>query len=104
MSHLLNLRVIEVIISIIKQIKKMKKLIFILLVMLGLQTQAQVMYCDSISYTTASTINYPLIVSGCTSSLPGVVTWNWTVCNANLCYSWHTQLVDSVYGVDYQGI
>ena len=65
----------------------MKKLIFILLVMLGLQTQAQVMYCDSISYTTASTINYPLIVSGCTSSLPGVVTWNWTVCNANLCYS-----------------
>ena len=65
----------------------MKKLIFILLVILGLQTQAQVMYCDSISYTSASTINYPLIVSGCTSNLPGVVTWNWTVCNANLCYS-----------------
>ena len=66
----------------------MKKLIFILLVALGLQTQAQVMYCDSISYTTTSTINYPLIVSGlCTANIPGTVTWNWTVCNANLCYT-----------------
>ena len=64
----------------------MKKIIFIILVALGLQTQAQVTYCDSISYTTASTINYPLIVSGSTSNIPGVVTWSWTVCNANLCY------------------
>ena len=65
----------------------MKKLIFILLVALGLQTQAQVIYCDSISYTTTSTINYPFIVSGsCTASIPGTVTWGWTVCNANLCY------------------
>ena len=65
----------------------MKRILFILLVALGLQTQAQVMYCDSISYTTTSTINYPFIVSGsCTASIPGTVTWGWTVCNANLCY------------------
>ena len=65
----------------------MKKLLFILLIALGLQTQAQVLYCDSISYTTTSTINYPFIVSGSSSMVPGTVTWNWSVCNANLCYS-----------------
>ena len=65
----------------------MKKIILILLVLLGLQTQAQVMYCDSISYTTSSTINYPLILSGSSSMVPGTVTWSWQVCNANLCYS-----------------
>ena len=65
----------------------MKKILFILLIALGLQTQAQVLYCDSISYTTASTINYPFIVSGSSSMVPGTVTWNWSVCNANLCYS-----------------
>ena len=64
----------------------MKKIIIALLVLLGLQTQAQIMYCDSISYTTASTINYPLIVSGSIPNVPGTVTWNWTVCNATLCY------------------
>ena len=64
----------------------MKKLIIALLVLLGLQTQAQVMYCDSISYTTASTINYPFSVSGSIPNIPGTATWNWSVCNANLCY------------------
>jgi hypothetical protein len=65
----------------------MKRLIFILLVALGLQTQAQVMYCDSISYTTSSTLNYPLILSGSSSMVPGTVTWNWTVCNTSMCYA-----------------
>ena len=65
----------------------MKKLLFILLVLLGLKTQAQVVYCDSISYTTASTINYPLIVSGSIPSILGTVTWNWSVWNSNLCFS-----------------
>ena len=65
----------------------MKRLIFILLVALGLQTQAQVIYCDSISYTTSTTINYPLILSGSSSNIPGVVTWDWTVCNTSMCYS-----------------
>ena len=65
----------------------MKKIMLTLLVLLGLQTQAQVMYCDSISYTTTSTINFPLIVSGSIPNIPGTVTWDWQVCNANMCYS-----------------
>ena len=65
----------------------MKRLIFILLVALGLQTQAQVMYCDSISFTTSSTINYPLILSGSSSMVPGTVTWDWQVCNTTACYT-----------------
>ena len=64
----------------------MRKIFLILLVLLGFKTQAQVMYCDSISYTTASTINYPLIVSGSIPNVPGTVTWSWSVCDANLCY------------------
>ena len=64
----------------------MKKLFLLLLILLGLKTQAQVMYCDSISYTTASTINYPLILSGSIPNVPGTVTWSWQVCDANLCY------------------
>jgi len=64
----------------------MKKILFILLILLGLKTQAQVIYCDSISYTTSSTINFPFGVSGSIPNIPGTVTWNWQVCNANLCY------------------
>ena len=64
----------------------MKKLLLALLVLLGLQTKAQINYCDSISYTTTSTINYPFIVTG-VANVPGVVSWNWTVCNSTLCYS-----------------
>ena len=65
----------------------MKKILFILLILLGFKTQAQVMYCDSISYTTTSTINFPLIVSGSIPNIPGTVTWSWQVCNSNMCYS-----------------
>jgi len=68
----------------------MKKLLLILLVLFGFQTKAQINVCDSISYTTTSTINYPLILSG---SAPGLlnmadsVTWIWQVCNSTMCYS-----------------
>jgi hypothetical protein len=65
----------------------MKKILLILLALVGLKSQAQVMYCDSISYTTTSTINFPFIVSGSIPNIPGTVTWDWQVCNANLCYS-----------------
>jgi hypothetical protein len=64
----------------------MKKIFLILLVLLGFKAQAQVMFCDSISYGTSSTINFPFIVSG-TANIPGTVTWSWSVCDANLCYS-----------------
>ena len=66
----------------------MKKIILILLVLLGLQTQAQVSYCDSITYQTSSTINYPFGVTGMgTANIPGTVSWVWTVCNSSMCYS-----------------
>ena len=64
----------------------MKRILFILLILFGLKAKAQVVYCDSISYTTASTINYPLILSGSIPNVPGTVTWSWQVCDANLCY------------------
>jgi len=64
----------------------MKKIFLILLALLGLKSQAQVMYCDSISYTTTSTINFPFIVSGSIPNIPGTVTWDWQVCNTSLCY------------------
>ena len=64
----------------------MKKLLLALLVLFGLQTKAQINYCDSISYATSSTINYPFIVTG-VANIPGTLSWNWTVCNSNLCYS-----------------
>ena len=66
----------------------MKKIIIILSILLGLQTQAQIVPCDSLSYATSSTINYPFGVTGLgTANIPGTVTWTWTVCNSNLCYS-----------------
>ena len=83
----------------------MKKIILILLVLLGLQTRAQINYCDSISYQTSSTINYPFGVTGLgTANIPGTVTWTWTVCNSNLCYSatgtnasfWQVSLTDTL--------
>ena len=71
------------------QNKIMKKLLLALLVLLGLQTKAQINYCDSISYSTSSTLNYPLGIAGSISTLDSNATtsWIWTVCNANTCYS-----------------
>ena len=68
----------------------MKKIIIILSILLGLQAQAQITPCDSISYSTTSTINYPLIVSGSVSGLSNIadtVVWSWSVCNSSTCYS-----------------
>ena len=66
----------------------MKKTILILLVSLGLQTQAQISWCDSLSYTTG--VGQVLTVSGSAPSLLNMVdsiTWDWTACNSALCYS-----------------
>ena len=64
----------------------MKKILLILLLALGLQIQAQVMYCDSLSYTTSSSINYPFGITGDTLNIPGTISWTWTICNVNLCF------------------
>ena len=69
----------------------MKKILLALLVTLGLnQTQAQINYCDSISYTTSSTMSYPFIVTGDASPFINAVdsiVWSWSVCNSSLCYT-----------------
>ena len=67
----------------------MKKLLLVLLVLLGLQTQAQTIYCDSVDYsiqtawgTNALILNsYPNQFSTAT-----VVNWDWHVCSiGNFC-------------------
>ena len=66
----------------------MKKLLFILLVIFGLQTQAQVNWCDSVSYTTLP--QQTLTVIGNSSLSPNMVDsiiWSWQACNSTLCYS-----------------
>jgi len=65
----------------------MKKILLAILVFFGLKTSAQVNYCDSISYGTSSTINYPLILSGSISFVPDSIDWLWSVCDNNMCYT-----------------
>ena len=76
----------------------MKKLLLALLVTFGLQTQAQVSPCDSISYTiTSSPNNMVLQLNGvitgvCPVTFPCVVQdWSWTVCDDALCFSGNGQ-------------
>jgi hypothetical protein len=72
----------------------MKKLLLVLLVSLGLQTQAQINPCDSIEYAITSTANNNVLqlegwVNGiCPVNFPCVVSdWTWTVCDDALCFS-----------------
>ena len=69
----------------------MKKVLLVLLVLLGLQTQAQqstpYFCCDSISYWTDQ--GQGLFVGLDTSGIihnPDSMTVSWQVCNANMCY------------------
>ena len=68
----------------------MKKLLLTLLVLLGLQTQAQIFPCDSVGYTilSGSGGNTTLQLTGTlTSGFPGfVVSWDWAVCDDALCF------------------
>jgi len=66
----------------------MKKLIIILLVSLGLHSQAQINYCDSVLYTALP--QQVLTVVGQAPSLLNMVdsiVWDWQACNAMVCYS-----------------
>ena len=70
----------------------MKKLILTLFLAIGtLFTQAQISPCDSISYTflSGSGGNTTLQLNGIlVSGFPGYVfSWDWAVCDANLCFS-----------------
>ena len=71
----------------------MKRLIFILLVLLGLQTQAQINPCDSVEYAITSSLNTPVLqlegwVNGvCPVNFPCIVSdYSWTVCDDALCF------------------
>ena len=67
----------------------MKKLLLALLVVIGLQTQAQISPCDSIGYTllSGSGGNTTLQLNG-VANIPGIViSWDWQACDANLCFS-----------------
>ena len=73
----------------------MKKLLLVLLVLLGLQTQAQMSPCDSVGYTVISgsggnpTLQLDGIINGvCPVNFPcTVIGWDWSVCDAGLCFS-----------------
>ena len=73
----------------------MKKLLLVLLVLFGLQTQAQITPCDSVESTYLSgsggntTLQLNGIINGvCPVNFPcTVVDWEWQVCDANLCFS-----------------
>ena len=67
----------------------MKKLLLLLLVALGLQTQAQVSWCDSLSYTAVPGTQLLTLV-GNSSLSPNMVDsliWSWSVCDTSTCYS-----------------
>jgi hypothetical protein len=70
----------------------MKKVLLVLLVSLGLQTQAQMIPCDSLSYSIVvdSTNWNTLTVTGNASGIINIVDsidWNFTACNALTCYT-----------------
>jgi hypothetical protein len=73
----------------------MKKLLLVLLVLLGLQTQAQMSPCDSVGYTIISgsggnpTLQLNGVINGvCPINFPcAVVSWEWYVYNPGLCFS-----------------
>ena len=65
----------------------MKKIILTLLILLGLQTQAQINYCDSVGYSTLSNGGNLIVQGYSIGQIPGVVSWTWLVCNTSLCFS-----------------
>ena len=69
----------------------MKKILLVLLVSLGLQTQAQMIPCDSLSYSIVvdSTNWNTLTVTGNASGIINIVDsidWGFSACNALTCY------------------
>ena len=67
----------------------MKKLLLALLVLIGLQTQAQVSWCDSLSYTAVPGTQLLTLVgnSSLSPNMVDSITWSWSVCDTNMCYS-----------------
>ena len=75
---------------IIKRNRIMKKILLVLLVVLGLQTQAQITLCDSVEYTITSSVGNTLLqLNGTLTAgfLGYVASWDWSVCNDALCFT-----------------
>mgnify|MGYP003667568876 CR=1 FL=1 len=67
---------------------KMKKILLVVLVSLGLQTQAQNNLCDSLSYTVL--VGLPLTVTGNVDGIMNMVDsieWLFSACNSVACYT-----------------
>ena len=68
----------------------MKKLILTLFLAIGtLFTQAQVSWCDSLSYTAVPGTQLLTLVgnSSLSPNMVDSITWSWAVCDTNMCYS-----------------
>ena len=68
----------------------MKKILLIIIVLFGLnQTQAQVSWCDSLSYTAVPGTQLLTLVgnSSLSPNMVDSITWSWAVCDTNMCYS-----------------
>ena len=70
----------------------MKRILLVLLVLIGLQTKAQISYCDSLSYSiVVDSSNWNILTV--TGNADGVINmidsmdWNFTACNALTCYT-----------------
>jgi len=71
----------------------MKKLLLLaLLITIGLQTQAQINPCDSISYTITPGANTNLlelngVIAGFSPASIDTIIWEWQVCDDQMCYT-----------------
>ena len=67
----------------------MKKVLLALLVSLGLQTQAQINYCDSLSYSVVQGTQTLTTIGDASPFINMVdsIVWSWQACNATMCYS-----------------
>ena len=65
----------------------MKRIFLVLLVILGLQTKAQINICDSIEYSIQPTGNTLLILNGVTNISGSIISWDWQACDNNMCYA-----------------
>ena len=68
----------------------MKKILLIIIVLFGLnQTQAQVSWCDSLSYTTVPGTQLLTLVgnSPLSPNMVDSLIWSWSVCDTSTCYS-----------------
>tara|TARA_B110000091_G_scaffold204987_1_gene240271 strand:- start:24 stop:1211 length:1188 start_codon:yes stop_codon:yes gene_type:complete len=67
----------------------MKKLILIILVSLGLQTQAQTNYCDSIEINLVSSSTWCNLETNISSlGIQGTVTYDWTLVDPTMTWNW----------------